>query len=208
MFVTCSLQDDRRASGKYPPDEEVVITDYQQVLWLPPDESFLCDYVVPGTVVDVDDDGALIESTGGYLHDDREELETVARIAWTFYSRERRVLTLGTDQLTEEVEIGDYVTELNQQDATWILDGGSHYFAIATPITEIRINTAEGEANAPPSPPRMRIATDFGQLDSLQLVKPEMQREFRSTVFDDPLPRGDRHGSDADYTIHFTPYTD
>jgi len=173
-LFTVSMQDDRHAESEYPDDDTVFLTvlgDEVRRLHIEAGDKYRLDYVVPDTVVGVDDDGTPLRSEGGFVHDDREELDAIARIAWEWYSRERRVLYLATDQLTHELEIGDMVTAINDQDADSL---GGHYFEIATPITEIRVNQSRGTTDAPPLPPRMRLATDAGQLDALVLVNPDL----------------------------------
>lgn len=56
-------------------------------------DRYRLDYVVPGTVVDLDEQGRLVLSEGGYVRDDRPKLREIARVAWGWYSHPRRAMT-------------------------------------------------------------------------------------------------------------------
>jgi hypothetical protein len=95
------------------------------------------DYVMPGTVVGLDDAGALITSTGGYVRDDRERLRDIARMAYEWYNTERRALTVTiatiecaktVGQLIETIGTGPNVETVNTviTSIDFDLKAGSH----------------------------------------------------------------------------------
>lgn len=92
------------AAGAYHNQESVL------VIQMP--ESKL-DFLVPGTVIDVDSRGDLVLAYGGYLQDDRPEMENIARLAWIWYGKQRRAANITYRQITDVLHPGDYLTTLD-----------------------------------------------------------------------------------------------
>jgi hypothetical protein len=175
MIVTWSVLDDRYAEGVYPDDDTLALLEIslrRKVIYA--GDSFRMDYVVPGTVVAIDVDGDLVTSDGGFVNDDRAQLQAVARVAWEWYGIDRYVLQLETDQLSSQVEIGELVTDIG--DDTVAGDGHNHV-DINTVITSIQFRTMRHIGPGEPEPPRMAITTGWGELDPLQLSFGEQEEE-------------------------------
>lgn len=78
-------------------------------------DGYRSDYLVPGTIVDVDGIGKLVRSDGGWLQDDTSTLEVVARAAYDFYSKTRKEMQLTCDVnqgLISALSIGALVTQV------------------------------------------------------------------------------------------------
>jgi len=57
------------------------------------------DYLVPGTVIDIKDDGTLITSSGGFLQDDTVYMASIARSAYEWYRDSRRAMQVTVHDL-------------------------------------------------------------------------------------------------------------
>jgi hypothetical protein len=124
------------------------------------------DYVAPSTVLDVETDGTLITSTGGgYVRDDTDKLNALARVAYEWWHQDRVVLSMATTQLTSDIQIGDFVETIGDP-----LHG--HYEAINTVVTEVSIRWPRLEVNQAEAPV-MLITTGAGELDPMTLAPRE-----------------------------------
>lgn len=181
MAITATLRDNRYAEGKYPDDgtgdTSLIDAKYGYVIYA--GEAFRQDYVVPGTVVDVDSDGTLLTSTGGYVTDDTDLLNEIARVTYEWWSVDRMILTLATKHLTSKIQPGYYIQTIGQ---TWRAEGdgeevpeNGHYESVGTVVSEVRINWPRLDGNQLASP-TMQIVTGAGELDPMTL----MPREPRS----------------------------
>lgn len=172
MICTLSVTEDRHAVGLYPPEVFVdAATDFVRTKVIDAGDAFRQDYVCPETVVDIDNDGALVRSDGGFVRDDTSVLKAVATVAWEWYGRDRKVLSLTTDILTSEITIGDMVSQIGDD----TVPGEGNNIFIGTVVTEVRIATRRHTGDGEPDPPRMQITTGWGELDPLQLLNPDDQ---------------------------------
>jgi hypothetical protein len=168
MAVTATIRDNRYAEAIYPPmseekDDSSVDVKYGFIIYAGDD--FRCDYVVPNTIVDIGTDGTPIVSSGGYVRDDRDILEALARVAYEWFSQTRVVLTLTTTQLTSEIQLGYFVEYLGDTDT-------GYYTLVNTMVSEIRISWPLLEGNQLEAP-RMEIITGAGELDPMTLAPRE-----------------------------------
>jgi len=74
------------------------------------------DWVCKGTVVEVADDGTLQTSEGGLIRDDRELLQDVARVAYQWYSRVRKAISLTRRSLSPQLEVGELLGKIGTGD--------------------------------------------------------------------------------------------
>lgn len=177
MLVTLTLEENRYAEGDYPvagiPDSSLIDAQRSMVIWA--GDEYRKDYVNTGTVVDVDDSGDPKTVTpGGYVRDDTQRLEVVARVAAEWYTQDRAVLTLATRRLTSDVAVGDLIT--TSGDAT--ISGNTHLTTINSPITAIRIRNPR-LTDGTNETPTMTITTSAGELDATTLVPPPPRRSRR-----------------------------
>lgn len=93
------------------------------------------DIVIPQTIIDIDENGEPVVSSGSVLVDDRARLKTIAEAAGEWYGTPRKALTLTYNSLRQFVSIGQLVTEL--------VDNGEAE-EVNTPITGLSINFREG----------------------------------------------------------------
>jgi hypothetical protein len=165
IFTVC-LQDDRYAQEEWGGDD-TVDCERTKIIWA--GDEYRVDWVAFGTVVGIADGGTLQRSLGGFVHDDRDQLLEIAKVAHAFYSRERKVLQVETDNPTTDLELGDMLINLGLDDGG---DTNHYHAAINSVITEIRVFNPRADAGAIPPPVRMRITTDAGELDPMQLLGP------------------------------------
>lgn len=170
MICTLSVTEDRHATGVYPADNTLdPLADFIRRKFVDAGDNFRQDYLCPATIVDVDKDGALVRSNGGFLRDDTAELVAIARVAWEWYGRDRKVLSLSSEVLTGSLSLGDLIEQIGDDS----VPGEGHNLYINSVVTEIRISTRRQEGFGEPDPPRMLITTGWGELDPLQLLGPE-----------------------------------
>jgi len=167
MIVTVTIEEDRHAEGAWPIlESSLPLTDVARTKVINAGDRFRQDYVAPNTVVDIDDDGDLVYSTGGFVHDDTEMLETIARLAYLWYGDYRYAMYVSSDFLTSRCGLGDIVESIG--DATVANEG--HDQSINTVISEIRVSAPISEGADNPLPARMSITTNWGQLDPMNML--------------------------------------
>lgn len=111
VWVTCTLQTtertriERRLSSPVDGEQERVLRVHV--------EDCRLDYVVPGTIVNIDTGILLSTTDGGYVRDDRERLASFARAAELWYGVERQTLDLSYRQVREIVELGWLITDIS-----------------------------------------------------------------------------------------------
>jgi hypothetical protein len=170
MLVTLTLQENRYAEGSYPAAgaSDTTLIDAQRGLVIWAGDEFRQDYVADGTVVDVDNDGVPeIVAINGFVRDDTQRLDIIARLAYEWYARTRSVLTLATRRLTADVSVGDFVVSSGDS----AIAGNTHYVEINSPITQITIRNPrmpEGSLETP----TMTLITSAGEMDAVTLVPP------------------------------------
>lgn len=168
LIATVSVAEDRRIVAAYPPlNMSVGNVPVYRTLQIDCGDRYQRNYVAPNTVVGLNADGTISRSDGGFVRDDTQELESIAKTLFRWYGRERSVLTLETFHFETLLDIGRMITGINIPDADNV--GGHYRQSINSVITEIRISFSEGTAESPPPVPLWRITTQAGELDPMQL---------------------------------------
>lgn len=140
-----------RSFAKYPPDDQISIGgDVKRVVSVSVPGCWL-DWLTIGTVVGVSS-GELIQSNGGWLRDDRERLESVAKLAWEFYAQPRSRLTLQIRAIADDFAIGQMITTLVRATETQTLN---------TVVTSISLNLTGNQ---------LSVQTSFAELDLIGLT--------------------------------------
>lgn len=167
LLATLAVDGDFYCEGKYPSDavvkQNVAAADgvkRVRVLTIRAGEGYRLDYLVPGTVVGVDDAGGLETSGGGYLQDDRSELERLARIAYEWYSKRRVSVSMASDNWSPDLKVGSLIDKVG----TPLTE---HSQTVEGVVTEFRF--VEPYGAAAPDSARMLINTSAGELDPLRL---------------------------------------
>lgn len=70
------------------------------------------DYVCTGTLIGVSAAGSALSSAGGYVRDDREFLQDVARSAFQWYGATRKSVSVTMESLVQEVALGTLITHV------------------------------------------------------------------------------------------------
>jgi len=154
-----AIEDQRYCEGRYPPDEDLDRSlSYVRTHEVDMGDGYKLDYLVPGTLVGLEPDtGNPITSTGGYIRDDRPQLEQMAEMAYAYLGVERRGLTIQTHRINSALKIGDYITQI----------GSNHTHTINACVTAItlQIDHADGP-NA--GPPQIEYQTGYVEQAALQ----------------------------------------
>lgn len=120
------------------------------------------DFLLPGTITDIDDGGTRVQdTTGSILRDDRERLERIAKVAKKWYGVTRQALTLNYKQLrvvassdgSIKMRVGDLVTSI-----------GSSYTAtdVNSVVTAITFENSDS--------PSTTMETSFAHMDFVDAV--------------------------------------
>jgi hypothetical protein len=186
MLVTATLLDNRYAEGKYPPDgsHDSTLIDEQFGYVIYAGDAHRLDYVVPGTVVDVDTAGALVQSNGGYVRDDTDLLDALARVAYEWWHQERVILTLQTTQLTSGIQVGHLIDTIGDASIEAEIPGvgtvtNEHYEVVNTVVSELRISWPRLAGNQR-AMPRLQFTTGAGELDPLTMAPPRQKTVSRA----------------------------
>jgi len=159
FIVTVSFEDDRHCEGVWPPDGLLAALLQagahvrRQVLYA--GDSYRQDWIVPGTVVDVDPHTGELQrnAAGGWIADDSAKLQARARQIHAYFSQPRRALTFSTGRINSALQLGEYVVER----------GDLNREPIGAVITQMSISSPENAL------PRLTYDTAFLELEAVQL---------------------------------------
>lgn len=176
LLIVAYAQFDEYAEVRLPLDDDVEDavggrpdTVRKKVVYLP---DCHLDWVPKGTVVGystepTDADGTLkykpkITTVGAFVRDDRERLETAAKLAQKFYCRNRQSVSIKWQRFRQIVERGWFVERITQEART--REDVSEFFDldVNTPVTAVRYDPAAGT---------MSIDTGYGELDVAAISK-------------------------------------
>lgn len=169
MLCTLTVAWSEFATGTYPeaaaPGRDIVRTCY-----LDAGEAYRCDYLCPQTIVALRPaTGELIRCVdGGFVRDDREQLQAIAKAAYSWYSQTRRAVTFKTSLLNSALLVGYFVTAIGDETVA----GDVHTEDINAAVTSLAISSpsAEGEENVQPAVPVLTYETAYGELDVLKFL--------------------------------------
>ena len=165
--ATVSFLDERYAEGRYPSDASVPSTDSKRVMRIPAGAQYKQIYVVTNTVVDLDDDGTEVLATNdGFIQDDRQKLQSLARMAFQWYGQQRQVVRIQGAYNTpcHQLEIGQYLTSVTRQGGAAELVG-----SIITQLSVRMFHSVSDEPRKELPPAQFTLQTSFGELDVVRL---------------------------------------
>lgn len=105
------------------------------------------DYVVPGTIVAVEAGELKKTALGGYIRDDRDKLNDIARMAFSWHGQTRKILQLSFKGITSGFSLGHLITSIGT---------GGLTETVNTCITSIAYDLLAGTT---------QLSTSFGELD-------------------------------------------
>ena len=166
-LVTLALPNGRLTSARFPANDPPGV-DTVRVLELDAGGRYERIYVAPQTVVDVDRNGQLVRSTGGWIErpeNCRAILRDIAQVAAAWYSIPHRVVEVETSRMlsTEELSLGDLVLTVGDDQ----IAQNEQFITVNATVSEIRITWPTTEGGGAPSTPTLSIATFAGELDAL-----------------------------------------
>lgn len=189
MIATIAYEGDRYCESVYPP-EILGIIDNLRVLRVDAGRDYKLDWVQPDTVVDIDAEGQLVRSdSGGYIRDDRLELEDIARRAHGYYGVQRGILSLtsGYKDTGSGIRLGRMISKVRNGsvdvDAGDPLAGPTYvplWRNVNSVITSIKVVIPYQESEAPVTelpPVTIAIKTAFGELDPRFFVRNPKRRK-------------------------------
>ena len=133
-------------------------------------------YVVPETVVDIDDEGAFVYfgCTNHLLRDDRDMLRSVLAAAVAWYGKQRHKLTITIDNLAVPVHIGQMIDEvgITEGGSGSVVSGISYNFQQGTTV----INTDFQELNLRSIFSMGRRSSGISEVPSLAVAGRKIQK--------------------------------
>lgn len=151
MIATVTVKWDSYCEGFHPALPDVSLNDHIREVVLDAGDEYRLDWLVPNTVVSLDNNGQLVRSTaGGWFQDDRRKLEDRARLAFAWYGVERRSVQLPTSKINGSIKLGDFVVSA----------GVAFTKAVNTVVTSIRID-CPGSPGPDAAIPMLTYTTDY-----------------------------------------------
>lgn len=145
-LATVYVLQDQFCRGQHPHDDDLPALDLVRQLTLDvPDAHF--DVIPPGTIVGVSAGTLKKTALGGTLRDDRDKLTDLARLAFEWYGKDRRILNLSFRSLVSGFSVGNLITTIGS---------GDTLETINTCITSISYDLRGGTTS---------LHTNFGELD-------------------------------------------
>lgn len=149
LIATVFLLADEHVEARYPDELDLPAGATKRTMLIRVPNTRL-DYVVPGTVVGLSNNGALQRTAaGGFVRDDRPRLKGLAQAYFHWYGTYRQILDLTYRQLTGLFVIGDLITEIGAADSLETIN---------TVVSSVRIDLIAGTTS---------IQTQFDELDVL-----------------------------------------
>lgn len=146
IYATIFMQGDQYAEQTWPDVAFPTTDDVQKVLIIDVPNMRL-DYVAPSTVVALNTDGSLKQTAnGGYIHDDREKLKEIARVAYEWYSTPRQSFD-ASEHTYDVFLVGDLIHKIGT---------GTTEETVNSVVTQLAIDLRRGVAS---------YKTAFGELD-------------------------------------------
>lgn len=138
-------------TGDEPPPEK-----QERVLYIEARDARL-DYLVPDTVVSINNSGDVVRSDGGWLRDDRPRVQSMVNATAEWYALIRRAIKLSYRQPRKLCDIGDLITEV-----TGLSNLGDVRTAstINLPVTAITYSMGDGNSAG-----STQIETGFAEVD-------------------------------------------
>lgn len=156
-FTIC-LEYHEHAEGRYPTNPQLAINGERDNVLILRAPHKRADYLSVGTVIDVDKNGALMTSDGGWIQDDREELANIARSAYEWYSEPRASVEITQNNL--DVLAGNTVFDIG-----WLLGN------IGRPNIPTSVNCVINKLTFDLRQGKLSIATAFSEFDFVRGLK-------------------------------------
>jgi hypothetical protein len=159
-IMTVSLIEDRYCEYRWPADASIPSTSSIRRLVIDAGDAYRRDYVVPNTVVGLDDDGHLSRSTsGGYVRDDTAKLESIVKAAWEWYGTRRNTIKFMTVFRPEisGIGLGRYIDRFNTT--------GGNALDVNSVVTQMKIIHTEVDEGQQAENAILSIETGFAEID-------------------------------------------
>jgi hypothetical protein len=158
-IYTIAIIEDRFCEYRWPTDASVASSTSVRRMVIDAGEGYRRDYVVPQTVIGIDNDGHLLRTvSGGYVRDDTARLESIVKAAWEWYGKKRSTLNY-TTVYTEDLEgmgLGQFLSKLNP---------GANELDVNTVVTEIKITNSEVDEEQQAENALITVTTGFAEID-------------------------------------------
>jgi hypothetical protein len=117
ILCTVFCEFDQHCEVKYPAEDLTTDADVVRELIINVPGMRL-DYLVPDTVIGLDENFELLQTDGGYVRDDRALMGDIARSAFEWYSQPRKAMTIVQHNLICDHTIGELITTIGTDNAT------------------------------------------------------------------------------------------
>jgi hypothetical protein len=158
LRATLTVRLDERVTAEVVIGLPVAGERFERVRWIDAGEHYRLDWVVPNTIVQLNEFNQPRTTTGGFVRDDRDKLADIARAAEEWYGKPRQALQLEYKQARNLFQLG------------WLIAGiGPNYteddptsttLAVNSVITALQFDFPEGD-----EPPTTTVETNYTELD-------------------------------------------
>jgi hypothetical protein len=118
MIVTVAAELHANVEVKYPETADLAGTEVDAIkrVYVDVGDAGRLDYVVPSTVTDLDDGQLVRDADGGYVRDDREWMEDLARYVYGWYGITRQAFQFSMKQILGLLKVGELITKIGSDD--------------------------------------------------------------------------------------------
>lgn len=151
FWATVYVLADGYCEARYPRDVDLLAGELIRRLWVDVPRARL-EYLVPGTIVDVDAAGRPLLSSGGFIFDSRDYLARLAALIYAWYQAPRQIVELSIHQLnptgfSQPFDVGTILGSVGTGISAELVD---------TVVSEISFDTRAGVCS---------LKTAFAELD-------------------------------------------
>ena len=147
IAATVYLQWDEQVRSAWPEGDDSLF-EFSRTLYIDV-AGYRLDYLMRNTVLGINDEGQTVKAgDAGFIRDDRAELLNLARLAYEWYSRERKAITFRIENLGTIWRVGEMVSTINE--------GHPGEVEVNAVVTEVSYDLVNGVQT---------VKTDYGELD-------------------------------------------
>lgn len=159
MTAVIAMEGDCYCQAIWPPDlEHRDSAILKRRLLIDAGDGYRLDYMPPHEIVRVVDGVAQFNEDGGFIRDDRDDLLSMARVAYEWYSRERVAIDLTLRALTNAFQLGHLITTFGSNETEETLN---------SVITSVVWHFGE----EPSDEPHTVVHTNYAELDPGSFVR-------------------------------------
>jgi hypothetical protein len=138
IWLTLAMELDDYLQSQYPQDDaDLPQTDHVNTLVIDYPELRM-DYVMPHTIVATTVVGGTVETNGGFIRNDWYYAQSLARVAYSWYSVPRTTISITRNHLDQKIRVGQLLTTIGD---------AATQETINSVVTKVMFDTLDGSVN-------------------------------------------------------------